>query len=83
MTRYDIDTTTTRGYVIFEDGVPFQVMYRGWWSIHNIRKGFDNAVCWLLPVDGPMPADIAMFVCTNFAFEIVTEFKKHGEQRAP
>lgn len=71
MTRYDTTGAYT-GYAIFKDGVPFQAAYRLYQPPR--RDGLDNLVCWLLPVDGPMPFDIARFVMVCFAREITQEW---------
>ena len=63
MTRYD----NAQGFVIFNDGVPFQAMYRA----PTPRMGNADGVYWLLPTDGPMPAEMALFVYTVFAKECV------------
>jgi hypothetical protein len=66
--RYDVNSDEAQGYVIFRDGVPYQVGMR----IHGPPdpRGYDNLISWLLPVDGPMSAGLAAWVAVNFSFAI-------------
>jgi hypothetical protein len=63
--RYDVNTDTARGYVIFRDGVPYQAGVRLFGLPDPL--GFDNLRSWLLPIDGPMPAWLAEWVGVNFS----------------
>lgn len=69
MIRFDRDG----GFLIMLHGIPFQAMYR---QLFPKPIGISDGVYWLLSVDGPMPADMAQFVYSTFAAEILAEFER-------
>jgi hypothetical protein len=67
MFRFD----RSNGFLITLDGLPYQAMYR-YWRIN----GKTESVYWLATVDGHMPPNMAAFVYSTFAAEILAEFQR-------
>jgi hypothetical protein len=70
LTRYDCE----KGFVIFADGEPYQIMYRTRWNFRLLIGGLDNGAYWLLPVNGlPIPIDFQRFLDERFSDAVIHE----------